>query len=127
MNRVIFEESERTITPGDPPDQTLPIFLKRSECRCRSRTQSQYAFRAGCCTSPGRPAKCRQNSAVAEDFIQWLYTAGRDIGFGLSDKIIQSSCFDVLFDLSVPSTNALTLQRRTELPTSQLPSTVSLL
>src|SRR5205823_7588881 len=53
-------------------------------------------------TFPGKAAKCRQNSAVAEDFIQRLNPAGRDIRFGLSDKIIQSSCFDVLLDLSVP-------------------------
>src|SRR5204863_3971227 len=65
--------------------------------------QSRYAFGARCCTSAGKAAKCRQNSAVAEDFIHWLHAAGRDIGLGLSDEIIQSSCFDVLFDLSVPS------------------------
>jgi hypothetical protein len=34
----------------------------------------------------GKAAKCCQNSAVAEDFIERFYTAGCDIGFGLCDK-----------------------------------------
>src|SRR5207249_2059493 len=52
-------------------------------------------------TPPGKAAKCRQNSVVAEDFIQRLHQAGRDIPFGLI-RSFQSSCFDVLLDLSVP-------------------------
>src|ERR1700720_3206164 len=96
VNRAIFEQTARSIAARDAMAQTRPTFLKRSELWCGSRTQRRYAFRAVCCTPIGNAAKCRQNSAVAKDFIEGLHPAGRDISLGLGEESVQAPCLDVL-------------------------------
>jgi hypothetical protein len=102
VKHVTFKQTERAITAGDPDRPDAADFLEAKRIVMRIANPELICFSRTLLYVSGKRAKCRQNSAVVEDFIQRFHTAGRDIGFGLSDKIVQSSCFDVLLDLSVP-------------------------